>query len=60
MSLVAPGKDGYYMKRQPLRPEEISSMIVQTVKKNERDRVTHIESTDNRTISSMFNLGRRN
>lgn len=48
------------MKRQPLRPEEISSMIVQTVKKNERDRVTHIESTDNRTISSMFNLGRRN
>jgi uncharacterized protein YkwD len=34
VSLAAPGKDGYFMKRQPLRPEEISKLVVHTVRQN--------------------------
>ena len=33
-SLVAPGKDGFFMKREPIKPDIINKMIVQTAKQN--------------------------
>lgn len=48
-SLVAPGKDGYYMKRQQMKADQISKMVVQTVRQNERDKR---DKVDNKTISA--------
>ena len=50
-SLVAPGKDGFFMKREPVKPDLINSMIVKTAKKNERDRRERI---DDKTINSAI------
>jgi hypothetical protein len=33
-SLVAPGKEGFYIRRQPLKQEEIKKIVNKTVKKN--------------------------
>ena len=41
-SLVAPGKDGYYSKREMIKNHDLSKMIFTTVKQNERN---HIEKS---------------
>ena len=54
-SLVAPGKDGYFMKRQPIKPDLINSMIVKTAKQNERDKRQRIDG--NTLNSAILSVG---
>lgn len=58
--MVAPGKDGYYIKREPMMPDAISKMVVHTVRQNERDRRDKIDSkTINSAILSINGNGNR-
>lgn len=38
ISLVAPGKDGYYFKREPIRHNQTEQIVYQTKRQNEKDR----------------------
>ena len=38
-SLVAPGNDGRYIKRQPLKQEHLSTIVTMSMKKNEKSAI---------------------